>query len=100
MKRMKICDTHNDFLTELPVEKIAEYVKDCEKFNVEKICASFWSSRKKETEIKRDLEIRSKMLKEAGNSTLLHLEDLWWVKTKGDLCFLEVTGVQTCALPI
>lgn len=98
MEKMKICDTHNDFLTELPLDEIVPYVERCKGDGVQKICASFWSSKKKEEEIERELSQRAECLQGAGDVALLHLEDLWWVKDEKRLEFLLGLKPFSCSL--
>ncbi len=98
MKEMRICDTHNDFLTELPLCEILPYVEKCKSFGVEKVCASYWSSRRKEEKIESELLGRAEILNEAGDVALLHIEDLWWVKDEKKLEFLLGLKPFSCSL--
>lgn len=93
MKTFKICDTHNDFLTELPLSQIPSYLNICKKDGVKTICSSYFSSQKNQKEIKAELPLRAETLQNWNKQNpdlqaLLHCEDLWWVKTEADLKFL------------
>lgn len=95
---IKICDSHNDFLTELSLVEIPKYVEKCKKDEVEIICASYWSTEKKEDEIPRDLKTRAKMLSPTRSGYLLHIEDLWWVKDEDKLRELLKLKPFSCSL--
>lgn len=96
MKRFVICDTHNDFLTELGEAEIPKYIVRCQKENVKTICASYWTSEKSKNEIKKELLVRNEFL--LGSGYLLHIEDLWWVQTQEDLKFLLKLKPFSCSL--
>lgn len=98
MKQIKICDTHNDFLTELSLEEIKGYIKRCKNNNVEKICASYWSTERKENLIVKELMERTNLLKRLDKNYLVHIEDLWWVKDESKLEFLKQLKPFSCSL--
>lgn len=98
MKNLKICDTHNDFLTELPLVAVKNYLEECKKNGVQKICASYWSSRREEKNIKTELLERKKILSAFDEVALLHIEDLWWVKSEDELSFLVDLHPFSCSL--
>lgn len=95
---IKICDTHNDFLTELSLIEIIKYAKFCKDNGIKKICASFFSSKMQETELVKQLTTKSNILKTCGKEFLLHIEDLWWVKSQIDLDFLLKIKPFSCSL--
>ena len=95
MEKIKICDSHNDFLTELSVCDLEKYISDCKIKGVEKICVSYWSTQQKE--IETDLFQRAKILHDCGDY-LLHIEDLWWVKDEEKLNFLIKLQPFSCSL--
>jgi len=97
MNRIKICDTHNDFLTEFEIEQLTTYIKNCQKQEVEIICASYWSTERKRNFIKSELVERAKILR-AESNFLLHIEDLWWIKNEDDLNFLIELHPFSCSL--
>ncbi len=97
MEELRICDTHNDFLTELEVKDLANYIEDCKSKGVEKICASYWSSEKNEVEIEKDIFKSANVLQECGDC-LLHIEDLWWVKDEEKLKSLDNLKPFSCSL--
>ena len=96
MKAIKICDTHNDFLTELKADELEEYIINCKSQGVKRICSSFWSTRR--VNPKAELFEKSKLLKMVSKDFLLHVEDLCWVKTDEDLEFLIETRPFSCSL--
>lgn len=98
MKEIRICDTHNDFLTELASEEILPYVKKSQGLGLEKICASYWSSRREEEKIENELLERAEVLRRGGDVALLHIEDLWWVKDEKRLEFLLRLKPFSCSL--
>lgn len=98
MKNIRICDTHNDFLTELKVCEIEDYINRCEECGVEIISASYWSSEREEAKIEEELTNRSNALRLASKNYLLHIEDLWWVKNKEKLKFLLDLKPFSCSL--
>lgn len=98
MKKIKICDTHNDFLTELPICEIAPYIKKCKEAEVEIICASYWSTRRQEEIIQKELKQRTKILRSGNEHYLLHIEDMWWVKDDKQLAFLKTIKPFSCSL--
>ena len=91
-----ICDTHNDFLTELGEEEIPKYIDCCKKEKVKTICASYWTSEKTKAQIIKDLPRRAKLL--SGSGFFLHVEDLWWVESEDDLKFLLDLKPFSCSL--
>lgn len=98
MKEIRICDTHNDFLTELSLGENSAYIQKCKNFGVEKICASYWSSRREEGKIEKELLERTDILRRGGGVALLHIEDLWWVKDEKSLEFLLRLKPFSCSL--
>lgn len=98
MEKTCICDAHNDFLTELPLDEVLPYVEKSKRFGVEKICASYWSSRRKEENIETELLQRCEVLQRADDVALLHIEDLWWVKDEEKLKFLLGLKPFSCSL--
>ncbi len=96
--KFPICDTHNDFLTELEIDKIPEYVKTCKKQNVKTICASYWSSKKDKNSIFDDIKNRFEIATIFAPEYLLHIEDLWFVQNKKDLQKLIDLRPFSCSL--
>lgn len=92
---MNICDAHNDFLTELPVDEIENYARENRDIQ---ICASYWSTRKKLEEIEEDLFARANALARADCAHLLHLEDLWWIKDENALARMLELKPFSCSL--
>lgn len=95
---IKICDTHNDFLTELPLSEIPSYINFCKEASVENLCASYWSSKRNEKDIQSELLERNNLLKTLNKNFLLHIEDLWWVKNEEKLKFLLNLKPFSCSL--
>ena len=98
MNKLKICDTHNDFLTELSPCDFANYINNCKQSGVEILCASYWSSRRNEKLIEDELIERTKILRSLSSNYLLHIEDLWWVKNTKKLDFLLSIKPFSCSL--
>lgn len=98
MNNFRICDTHNDFLTELDCNEIQQYLNYCEKQNVYSICSSYWTTKKKKKEIKSELYLKSEFLEKINRNYLLHIEDLWWVQNEKDLQFLLKLKPFSCSL--
>lgn len=98
MGKIKICDTHNDFLTELNSCQFKDYIDKCKKNNVEIICSSFWSSKKDEGKIEQELLEKRTILSKLNDNFLLHIEDLWWVKDDKKLNFLLKLNPFSCSL--
>lgn len=92
---MKICDTHNDFLTELEPKEFGNYCQKCRSDGVKTICASYWSSKRENIEI--DIVERAKALRQCSDF-LLHIEDLWWVQDEDRLEFLLTQKPFSCSL--
>ena len=98
MMNLKICDTHNDFLTELEAGELAGYIEACGREKVETICASYWPTKKSKEKIKNELPRRAEILRNASPSYLLHIEDLWWVQTPEDAKLLASLEPFSCSL--
>lgn len=98
MEELKICDTHNDFFTELSKDEISKYLKQIKMSGVQKVCASYWSSKKDEECIKSVLLEKADVLNGFSDIALLHLEDLWWVKSETELMFLKRLKPFSCSL--
>lgn len=96
MRKLKICDTHNDFLTELEPCEFESYISGCKASGVKRICASYWSTRREKP--KEELLGRSELLRNLDSDFLLHIEDLWWVKDEKDLKFLTEMKPFSCSL--
>ncbi len=94
----KFCDTHNDFLTELPIEELEAYINECTKNNVERICASYWTTKKDKDEILGQIEKRAEILRKTNDKYLLHIEDLWWVQDENTLENLIKIKPFSCSL--
>ncbi len=97
MKEFLICDTHNDFLTELAPSEFATYAKRCKRSGVESICASYWSTQRRAKHIEAELAERAGILREKTNF-LLHIEDLWWVENEEGLKNLLRHKPFSCSL--
>ncbi|MGN1200789.1 MAG: membrane dipeptidase [Candidatus Caccovivens sp.] len=93
-----ICDSHNDFLTELPMKELTPYIKECKAHNVKTICASYWSTRKNKDEIVDDLQSRTNILRKTAPSFLSHIEDLWWIQDEITLKKLVELQPFSCSL--
>lgn len=98
MENIKICDTHNDFLTEIEPQNFQYYIGNCKRSGVETICSSYWSSKREECRIEEELLERTNALREADSNFLLHIEDLWWVKDEEKLEFLLKLKPFSCSL--
>ncbi len=98
MKTFKICDTHNDFLTELDEADVLEYIKKCQKKNVEVVCSSFWSTNFSKHECEKKLKICKAVLNKSDSEFLLHVEDLHWVEDKNALEYLINIKPFSCSL--
>ena len=98
MKKVEICDTHNDFLTELDTDEFTSYIAKCKKNNVKVICASFWSTEWEEEKILDEVLLRANILRFLSPEFLLHIEDLWWVKDEERLEFLLELKPFSCSL--
>ncbi len=97
MVDFKICDCHNDFLTELNLADAKEYIEKCRKENVEIISSSFWTSKMTKKKIKEEIGGRAKLVKEFGQNLLFHVEDLWWIE-EGDLKDFVELNPFSCSL--
>ncbi len=96
--KYKICDAHNDFLTELPVCEIGKYAEQSRRSHVQTICASYWTTKKDENVILQEIEARFHALQSATDKFLLHIEDLWWVKDENTLKKLIRLKPFSCSL--
>lgn len=97
MEMIEICDTHNDFLTELKVDALPSYIKSCKESGVKVICASYWSTKRDRASIFYELEEKAKVMRE-NCDFLLHLEDLWWVFDENAFQFLNLINPFSCSL--
>ncbi len=98
MKNFFICDCHNDFLTELDEENIADYVCHCKRENVKVLSSSFWSSKMNKPYILSQLGRRADLLKNCCPDYLFHIEDLWWIESERDLKKLLKIHPFSCSL--
>ena len=96
MRKIEICDTHNDFLTELKPCEFEDYIVRCKSLGAKRICASYWSTRRNNP--KKELESRANILKKCDSDFLLHIEDLCWVRSEEDLAFLLELKPFSCSL--
>ena len=97
MNEIRICDTHNDFLTELALWQFPDYIENCKGYGVEMICASYWSTRRKLEDIEKELSQRAEILHSTSNF-LLHIEDMWWVVDENRLENLLQLNPFSCSL--
>ncbi len=98
MRKFLICDTHNDFLTELPLGEIKPYMERCKESGVDVLCSSYWSTRRDEDKIREELLERAELLNSFDRNFFLHIEDLWWVKNEDALRFLLGLKPFSCSL--
>lgn len=92
---IKLCDTHNDYLSQLPIDEIQNYAL---KSKDVLICASYWSTKKEEKQIQSDLTVRAQKLRSIDTCHLLHIEDMWWIKNKKALDNLLSLQPFSCSL--
>ncbi len=95
---IKICDAHNDFLTEIDSKNYNFYLNKCKKYGVKKLSASFWDTNLSYRDIKSKLEAIKPFIEENKDVLLLHIEDLHWLKDKESLNFLLSCHPFSCSL--